>query len=217
VDITAPRLGTASREDEPWAFESREYLRSLVVGKEVSFTSIHALPPGTDDIQRDLGSAEVLLPASAPTAAPSDGARSATPNPHGGNPVDLACELLRSGWVKTKESKRDATEEDLKKRELENEARTGSLGLWNPQGPKARQVFYTMPEDSQAFMTEWRGKSLDAIVEQVRDGSTVRVRLLMPDGDHQYANIALGGVRSPRLASKPGETSEDFAEEVRFY
>ncbi len=96
-------------------------------------------------------------------------------------------------------------------------------------------MFYTMPEDSQAFMTEWRGKSLDgacstfpkettksnrlgaAIVEQVRDGSTVRVRLLMPDGDHQYANIALGGVRSPRLASKPGETSEDFAEEVRFY
>lgn len=152
VDITAPRLGTASREDEvgcvqfsvgqfaqcllfllqPWAFESREFLRSLVVGKEVTFTSIHALPPGTDDIQRDLGSAEILLPASAPATSSSDGTQNDSPSA----PVDLASELLRSGWVKTKESKRDATEEDLKKKELENEARTGSRGLWNPQGPK---------------------------------------------------------------------------------
>ena len=53
-----------------------------------------------------------------------------------------------------------------------------------------------------------------AIVEQVRDGSTVRVRLLMPDGEHQLANIALAGVYCPRVASKPGETSEPFGEEV---
>ena len=53
-----------------------------------------------------------------------------------------------------------------------------------------------------------------AVVEAVRDGTTFRVRLLMPEGDHQFINIGLAGVRSPRAASKPGETSEQWGEEV---
>lgn len=99
---------------------------------------------------------------------------------------------------------------------------------------QARAVHHTMPNDSQAFVSEWKGKSLDgnlilpmisnlkdsstsmlAIVEQVRDGSTLRVRLLMPDGEHQVVNIALAGVRSPRTSSKQGEPSETWGEEVR--
>lgn len=43
----------------------------------------------------------------------------------------------------------------------------------------------------------------------------LRVRLLLPDGDHQFVNITLAGVRSPRVAGKPDETSEPYAEEVR--
>lgn len=53
-----------------------------------------------------------------------------------------------------------------------------------------------------------------AIVEQVRDGTTLRVRLLMPDGEHQMVNIALAGVRSARAATKQGESSEPWGEEV---
>ncbi|KAL5528449.1 hypothetical protein ACEPAF_7585 [Sanghuangporus sanghuang] len=195
ADITAPRLGTQSREDEPWAFESREFLRSLCVGKQVSFTSIHSLPPGTDDVPRDLGSAELV-------ASP---------------PVDLSTELLRAGWAKTKELKREPTEEDEKRKALEDDARANGRGMWNPQGPKTRQVHYNMPENSQAFLQEWKGKSLDAIVESVRDGSTVRARLLMPEGDHQFINVALAGVRSPRASGKQGETAEQWGDEARFF
>lgn len=61
----------------------------------------------------------------------------------------------------------------------------------------------------------WKSDSGVGIVEQVRDGSTLRIRLLMPDGDHQMVNIALAGVKSGRVASKPGETSEPYADEVR--
>jgi staphylococcal nuclease domain-containing protein 1 len=50
----------------------------------------------------------------------------------------------------------------------------------------------------------------------VKDGSTVRVRLLMPDGEHQFINLSLAGVRSPRVSTKPGEVSEPWSEEVRF-
>lgn len=53
-----------------------------------------------------------------------------------------------------------------------------------------------------------------AIVEQVRDGSNVRVRLLLPGGDQQLANIAIAGVRCPRSSSKQGDASEKWGEEV---
>ena len=52
------------------------------------------------------------------------------------------------------------------------------------------------------------------IVENVRDGTSLRIRLLMPDGDHQMVNITLAGVKSPRAASKPGDASEPLGEEV---
>ncbi|KAF9263252.1 hypothetical protein L218DRAFT_959268 [Marasmius fiardii PR-910] len=191
ADVSAPRMGSSTREDEAWAFESREFLRALAVGKEISFVSTHSLP-SNDDIPKDIGTAEI-----------------------GG--VDLATELLKNGWAKVKESKREPTEEDSRRRELESEAKSSGKGLWNPHGPQARNVQHNMPVDSQAFLTEWKGKTIDAIVEQVRDGSTLRVRLLLPEGDHQMANIALAGVRSARASSKQGETAEPWGEEAKFF
>jgi staphylococcal nuclease domain-containing protein 1 len=82
----------------------------LTVGKEISFISTHSLPPN-EDVSRDFGTAEV-----------------------GG--LDVASELLRNGWVKVKELKREPTEEDVKKRDLESEAKAAGKGLWNPHGPK---------------------------------------------------------------------------------
>ncbi|KAK7053364.1 hypothetical protein VNI00_003990 [Paramarasmius palmivorus] len=191
ADVSAPRLGTSTREDEPWAFESREFLRALVVGKEISFVSAHSLP-SNDDIPRDIGSADL-----------------------GG--VDLTSEVLKNGWGKVKESKRDPTDEDNARRELEGEAKAAGKGIWNPHGPKACYINHNMPTDSQAFVNEWKGKNIDAIVEQVRDGSTLRVRLLLPEGDHQIVNIALAGVRCARASSKQGETAEPWGEEAKFF
>lgn len=76
---------------------------------------MHSLPPN-DDIPRDLGTAEI-----------------------GG--VDLSSELLRNGWAKLKEIKRDATDEDNRKRDLENEAKAAGKGVWNPHGPTVGQMF----------------------------------------------------------------------------
>lgn len=39
----------------------------------------------------------------------------------------------------------------------------------------------------------------------------------MPDGEHQFVNIALAGVRSPRVSSRQDEPSEQYGEEVIFY
>jgi len=53
-----------------------------------------------------------------------------------------------------------------------------------------------------------------AIVEHVRDGSTVRVRLLLSEGEHQFANVGMAGVKTPRTSAKQGELSEQWGEEV---
>lgn len=82
----------------------------MAVGKPISFTSTHSLPPN-DDTTRDLGTAEI-----------------------GG--LDVTSELLKNGWAKVKDLKRDPTEDDTRKRDLEAEAKAAGLGLWNPHGPQ---------------------------------------------------------------------------------
>ena len=129
-------------------------MRAFAVGKEITFVPAHALPPN-DDTQRDLGSAEI-------------------------KGLDLSSELLKNGWAKVKDSKRgEPTEDELKKRELEAEAKAAGKGIWNPHGPKvlvslaplsdqisqrwvqSRTVHHSMPADSQVFLAEWKGKNLD--------------------------------------------------------
>lgn len=102
-------------------------MRQLTVGKEVTFTSIHSLPAGNDDTLRDLGNADV-----------------------GG--VDVATELLKNGWAKIKDTKREPTEDDNRRKELENEAKAGGKGIWNPHGPKVcflRGILDPLNERSQ--------------------------------------------------------------------
>jgi staphylococcal nuclease domain-containing protein 1 len=197
----------------------------MTIGKPISFTSTHSLPPN-DDVTRDIGTAEI-----------------------GG--LDVTSELLKNGWAKVKDLKRDPTDDDTRKRELEAEAKAAGLGVWNPHGPQvcsrcpalfSLTILGTCPGTCRAshdaprlpgicfrvegeinrwhvFATRYFGHGLIAVdaalVEQVRDGSTLRVRLFMPDGEHQLINIALAGVRCARTSSKPDESSEPWAEEVR--
>ena len=52
------------------------------------------------------------------------------------------------------------------------------------------------------------------IVEQVMDGTTLRVRLIIPDGDHERVNIALAGIRSANIFTTKGKPSEPWDEKV---
>lgn len=40
------------------------------------------------------------------------------------------------------------------------------------------------------------------------------MRLLLSESEHQFVNIAMAGVRSPRASGKQGEMSEQYGEEV---
>jgi staphylococcal nuclease domain-containing protein 1 len=152
---------TSRKSLQPWAFESREFLRALAVGKEISFVSMHSLP-SNDDIQRDIGTVEIAG-------------------------VDLASSLLRNGWVKLKEIKGEPTQDGVRRRELQIGAKAAGKGVWNPHGPqvrvicalslyilvdalKALVVHHAMsPADLQAFVAEWKGKSLNGGSSRLRD------------------------------------------------
>jgi staphylococcal nuclease domain-containing protein 1 len=44
--------------------------------------------------------------------------------------------MLKNGWVKCVDRKRDPTEEDQKKKDIETEAKNEGKGIWNPHGPQ---------------------------------------------------------------------------------
>ena len=109
---------TSSLLAQPWAYECRENLRALVVGKEVTFVTTHQLPPSTTDsgVQRDFGNVEF-------------------------NGADLATDLLRAGWAKVKEGKKgEPSEEDLRKKNLEAEAKSAGWGMWKVEGPTVSKL-----------------------------------------------------------------------------
>lgn len=110
-------------------------------------------------------------------------------------------------------------------RRVQDEAQANSLGLWGPD--ELLKVDYSMPE-SMSFLDEWRGKPVESVVEQVRDGSLLRVRLLLSSRRHQIINLHLAGVKAPRLSSSLGapsavknggvkEPAEPFGEEAKFF
>ncbi|BGP08133.1 hypothetical protein JCM10049v2_003979 [Rhodotorula toruloides] len=214
ADLTAPRLGSRDREDEPWAFESRDFLRSLVVGKEVSFSISYTVPSASNPSQPlEFGIVYVI-------------------NPTDGSELDVAAELVRSGWAKVRDSsKRDQAHGDSEDgqavaqrraylRDLEEEAKIVGRGLWSSDRAPQRQVDYMMPEDPVAFLQQYKGKSLDAIVEGVTNGSQVRVRLLLSPEHHQMINLGIAGIRAPRSGNLSGREElqgEELGDESRFF
>ncbi|BEI99776.1 hypothetical protein CcaverHIS631_0408190 [Cutaneotrichosporon cavernicola] len=186
---TAPRVGTASRDDEPFAFPAREFLRSHLVGKEVAFTVTHTLPSG--------GEFATVL--------------SAPPGP-GKPPQDVATLVVENGWAKA----RDNAPEALK--EAEGRAQAENRGLWAAQ-PDQLTVAFSMPSDPHAFIAEHAGE-IDAIVEQVRDGTQLRVRLMLDENHHQIINLVIAGAKSPRASiTRDGElqAAEPWGEEAKFF
>lgn len=189
--LVAPRLGSRDRQDEPFAFEAREALRALLVGKPVTVTVR----------ERDqAGSIEY--------GSVSHGA------------VDVALEMVRQGWAKVRESSAKVGEEETARRAAlkaaEDEARSELRGQFG--SASHRDVEYSMPLDPVAFLAEHKHKPLDAVIEAVVNGGTVRARLLISPTQHQYVQIGLAGVRAPRSGNaSDGSAGEPFGDEARYF
>ena len=155
---TSPHL--KKEGDEPWAFEARDALRKLVVGKHVQFQVLYTIP----NTKREYG--VVFL---------NDGRR-------------LPEMMVEEGWIKLrddagrKEDSEDALQQLDKLRLLEATARSEDKGLWQPTGGRIN-VQHDMG-DPTSFLEKWKGQTVDGLVERVLSGDRMLVRLILSPTEH---------------------------------
>lgn len=182
--IQGPRIGSSNKDDEPFAFEARQFVIDVAVGKLIDFevtSTAHSLHFG-----------RVSLP---------DGEHTSQ---------DLSTHILRNGWAKLRQSNTNAALQVI-----QDHSKQKQRGLWGVKHP--RSVAYTMPADLQSFI-DTHSHILPGVVEQVRDGHTVRLRLLLSGNTHQYITLALAGARSPKVGRDDiAEPAEDFGAQSKLY
>ena len=102
--------------------------------------------------------------------------------------------------------------------ELEDQAKAQGKGRFGSQSPVQRSIVWQI-ENPRHFVDLQGGKPVRAIIEHVRDGSTVRAFLLP---GFQYITLMISGIRCPgfRLDAdgKPDPTVDvPFSGEARFF
>lgn len=176
--LQAPRLGNRDRQDELYALQSRDFLRTMVVGREISFEVIYTVPGNASTGSGQMEFGDVILS-----------------KPDGTN-VDVALAVVAAGASKVRESRNTeqegAAEQGRKQqlREAEEAAKAAGKGIWE-EGLSRPEVSYNMPDDPDAFLAEHgKGKQLEACIEAVNNGSTVRARLQTGPDSYQIVNVA---------------------------
>jgi staphylococcal nuclease domain-containing protein 1 len=155
---TSPHL--KKEGDEPFAFDSRDALRKMVVGKNVQFLVLYQIP----NTKREYGIVYM-----------NDGRQ-------------LPEEMVKEGWLKLredagrKEDSEDALQQLDKLRLLEATARSEDKGLWAPSGGRI-ELQHDMG-DSQVFLDTYKGKTVDGLVERVFSGDRMLVRLMITPTKH---------------------------------
>ncbi|KAL4717621.1 hypothetical protein ACJJTC_000770 [Scirpophaga incertulas] len=192
--ITAPKLArqrTANNDveskDEPFAWEAREFLRKKLVGKEVIFTA--EKPPNS--ATREYGC----------IWAGKDPAKD----------ENMTECLLAEGLVKVRDGGRNIPQ--LKKLvELEDLAKSQGKGIWGSDlQDHVRDIKWSV-ENPKQFVNKFNGQPVKAIIEYVRDGSTVRLCLLP---SFCQITLMLSGIRCPQI--RQDTDSEPYAKEARFF
>ena len=183
--VNIPRLNRAG--DEIGAFQARELLRRTLVGKQITFTIAYTIPQS----QRQYGAVKVAG-------------------------QDISSTLLQEGWAKVRDEagKKDDSDQSLLElyRSQEALARSEAKGLWATDSPLI-EANYDNPADVRAFLAEYQGKALDAVIEQVRAGDSVRARIILSPRKHQYLTILIAGIKAPSSGRTNADGSTEPAEE----
>ncbi|CAI0547988.1 unnamed protein product [Linum tenue] len=204
ASLMAPKLARRGGVDEPFAWDSREFLRKLCIGKEVTFKVDYAVP----SIGREFGT--VFL-----------------------GDKNVAALVVSEGWAKVREQgsqKGDASPFIAELLRLEEQAKEQGLGKWSKNPGDAEASIRDLPPsaigdasylNAEAFLAANKGKPMECIVEQVPNGSTIRVYLLP---DFQFIQVYVAGVQCPSMGrralvvpvpekeDKSGESNGDTSE-----
>lgn len=193
--------------DEPWAWEAREFLRKRLIGESVFFSSetvVSRTPVDNSALNK----------------------KSTPPREYGtiyiGNDPNTAINvtelLVSEGLVQVRKENVRMTPEIERLIELDEAARAAGKGRYgNNPNEHVRNIKWSQ-ENPRSFVDYYGGKPVKAIIEHVRDGSTVRAFLLP---DFQYITLMISGIRCPGFkleAGKPDPTATvPYAEEARYF
>lgn len=224
--VTAPRMASKANSniDDPGAFPSREWLRSTVVGKSVSFET---RKQGATAGDRVYGLLFMAFPSDPET------------------PVNLAVESVRRGFAtpkvfgnletvtpengdqKEEEPSPDVSVDDYE-RQLQSafqEAKTAGVGVHSSTPPLMRVLKNSGDEFVTMTFVERTQKlchngMVKCVIEHIFDGS--RYRLLCTDEQlapvgllHASFTLILAGIAAPRIGNSrldPPTASEPYAE-----
>jgi staphylococcal nuclease domain-containing protein 1 len=209
ASVRAPRLGNerAGRSDEPYAYEAKERLRVLTIGKEVNVT-VHyereiPLKPDVNE-KRPFGTVSV-----------------------GSKYPDVAEVLMKEGLAVTQhhrdEDPRSPRYDDL--RAAEDTAKSEGKGLHGKKEYKPPTVNdLTDPRKAKAYSGSLiRAKSVKAIVDYVFNGALFK--LYIPS-ENCFIRFAPANIRCPQPSPPPGAKSgasssgrpaEPFGDEAKCY
>jgi staphylococcal nuclease domain-containing protein 1 len=95
--------------------------------------------------------------------------------------------------------------------ELQERAKSSKKGRWADDGQSHVRSITWQIDDPRALIEKYKQQPVDAIVEQIRDGSTVRA-FLLPSFD--YVTVLFSGIKTP---SSNRDRSEEFGEEAKFF
>ena len=202
--VIAPRLqrrptaAGGESPDEPYAWEAREFLRQKLIGEEVWFSS--EKPPNST---REYG---VVYLGKDPNTA-----------------VNVTEMMVTEGLVTVRrENVRQPSEALQRLIELEDAAKTARKGKWSdsPASEHVRKILWTV-ENPRHIVDKFDGRPIKAVIEHVRDGSTVRAFLLI-DGEYYHITLMISGIRCPGFKldeeGKPDNSTQvPFAEEARYF
>jgi len=200
-NVEAPKLGTQAdpSREEPFALQSRDYLRKLLVGKEVSYEIDYT----TNTNKRDFGSISI------PKVIEGE--------------TNITRIMVKRGLLKVRKNDRNASEEHEYLTQLEQEAQKQHKGLWAKNANAGKREVSWKVEDPKAFYNKYKGKKLEGVIEQVRDGSTVRVAVKIPDQlvpTYQYIVLMISGVRAPiyrKNVPNVEDLVEPYSEESKYF
>ncbi|CAB3384819.1 Hypothetical predicted protein [Cloeon dipterum] len=197
-NILAPKLArraTTNNEetkDEPFAWEAREYLRKKLVGESVLFT-LEKPPNATREygviyLGKDVASGENVV-------------------------ESLVSEGLVS--VRVRDPSRPSPEQ-ARLLEVETAAKSAGKGKWATNAASHVRECKWNIENMKHFVERNQGKPIKAIVEHVRDGSTVRA-FLLPDFYH--ITLMISGIRCPqtKLENNATSVSQPYGDEAKFF
>lgn len=180
--LIAPRLARRGGVDEPFAWDSREFLRKLCIGKDVTFKVDYTVP----SIGREFGS--VFL-----------------------GDKNVASLVVSEGWVKVRDQGQQKGEVSPFLAELlslEEQAKQQGVGRWSKAPGASEASIRNLPPsaigdpsnlDAMGLLDANKGKPMQGIVEQVRDGSTVRVYLLP---EFQFVQVFVAGIQAPSMGRR---------------